>query len=536
MNLLLIYLLQSSISLGVFYLFYELLFRREAYFQFVRYYFLFAILTSAFLPLMNININQIFIAYYDIPMIISPVSTIVEYTLGEVTIYANAEAGEGTGWFNQLSFSLLLLSIYLIGIVISSLLFLVKLIELSALLRRYGVYRRDESNIIHIPNTPTFSFFRYIFIDENNLSGDSEAKIIAHEKVHIEQKHSIDLIVVELFTIILWFNPIVYIIKTKIKENHEFIADRDVVGLYPDKFEYSRLLIQNSSIIKSNILTHNFSYSLLKRRLFMIKKTKNPLLFSLKLIGVAIATSIVFFACSGPTSDEDMKVSQNKNTEAGSVDDNAVVFTVVEEMPEYDGGMDELIAYLSSSIEYPKEAKEKGVQGQVIVNFIVDKDGRVTDANIAKGIGSGCDEEALRVVSEMPNWKPGKQRGQSVNVSYNLPINFKLDGKEDEDVFKVVEVMPEFLGGRDALLSYIGNNIKYPGEAKKTGVSGRVFVTFVIEKDGSVNDVKLLRGIGAGCDEEAMRVIKSMPNWTPGTQRGEAVRVQYNLPIKFALQ
>lgn len=536
MNSLLIYLIQSSISLGVFYLFYELLFRKEAYFQFIRYYLLFAILTSALLPLMNININQVLVTYYDIPLVINPVSTLVEYTLSEVTIYANTEAGEGTGWFNQLSFSRMLLVIYLIGIVIASSLFLVKLVQLSALLRRYGVYRKGKSNIIKIPNTPTFSFFRYIFIDENSMSDDSEAKIIAHENVHIEQKHTIDLIVAELFTIILWFNPLVYIIKKKIKENHEFIADCDVVGLYPDKLEYSRLLIENSSIIQTNIFTHNFSYSLLKRRLFMIKKTKNPLLFSLKLIGVAMATSLVFFACSGPASDEDMIVSTNKSAEAKSVVDDATVFTVVEEMPTYQGGTEELISYLSENIKYPAEAKENNIEGKVVVSFVVDTDGSVIDTKVVRSVGGGCDEEAIRVVSSMPNWIPGKQKGKTVKVSYNLPIKFALDDTEKEEVFEVVEVMPVFPGGTKELMNYLANNIKYPVEAKKNEVSGRVFVTFVVEKNGSVNDVKILRGIGSGCDVESIRVVSNMPNWTPGTQKGKPVRVQYSLPINFQLQ
>ena len=538
MNSLLVYLLQSSISLVVYYLAYELLFRKEAYFQFIRYYFLFAIITSAILPMMNIDINQLIAINYNIPIIIYPIPTLVEYTLSEVTIYSNPAISTEVVWFNQLSLPVLFLSIYIIGVVFSLFIFLFKLAQLSALLSRYWVCRINDSNIIDIPDSPTFSFFRFIFIDKNKLSGESEEKIIAHETVHIEQKHTIDLIIVELFAIILWFNPLVYMIKKKIKENHEFIADRDVIGLYSDKFEYSSLLIENSSIIKTNILTHNFSYSLLKRRLFMIKKTRNPLLSSLKLIGVAFAVSLVFFACSGPTSDDDIlaKQSENKTVETESRTNDSDVFTVVDEMPQYNGGKEELIAFLSKSIKYPAAAKEKGIQGKVVVNFVIEKDGSVANTEVVRSVGGGCDEEAIRVVSSMPNWIPGKQNGKTVKVSYNLPINFVIDDKEEDQVFTVVEDMPEFPGGRKALLSYLANNINYPEEAKKAKVSGRVFVSFVIEKDGSVNDVKLLRGIGSGCDKESIRVVSSMPNWTPGTQKGAPVRVQYNLPIKFALQ
>jgi len=107
---------------------------------------------------------------------------------------------------------------------------------------------------------------------------------------------------------------------------------------------------------------------------------------------------------------------------------------------------------------------------------------------------------------------------------------------EEEQIFLVVENMPEFPGGESAMYKFIGKNIEYPRMAKESGISGRVFVTFVVEKDGSVTDVKILRGIGGGCDEEAVRVIKKMPRWSPGKQRGKPVRVQYRMPIKFTLQ
>lgn len=268
----------------------------------------------------------------------------------------------------------------------------------------------------------------------------------------------------------------------------------------------------------------------------MIKKTKNPLLFSLKLVWVVLALNMVFFACSGPIQKEDAQASGQAETGNEINADDSDVFMVVEQMPEFDGGMDALIKYLSENIKYPAEAMDKGIQGKVFVGFVIDKDGSIEDVKILKEVGGGCDEEAIRVVSNMPNWKPGTQRGEAVKVSYTLPINFVLDVHKADSVFTVVEHMPEFPGGRKKLLSYLGSNITYPEAAKKDKVSGRVFITFVIEKDGSVNDVKLLRGIGSGCDVEAIRVVSSMPNWKPGLADGKPVRVQYNLPIKFQLQ
>lgn len=267
----------------------------------------------------------------------------------------------------------------------------------------------------------------------------------------------------------------------------------------------------------------------------MIKKTKNPLRFSFKLVWVLLALSMVFFACSGPVQKDEMDSSVQKEEFAETGDKASDVFTAVEQMPQYPGGMEVLSAYLSENIIYPEAAKDQSIQGKVFVNFIVDTDGSVDDVKVLRGIGGGCDEEAIRVITAMPEWIPGKQRGETVKVSYSLPIKFVLDEKDTDTIFKVVEVMPEFPGGTKKLMSYLGNNIKYPEKAKKDGVKGRVFITFVVEKDGSIGDVKLLRGIGAGCDEEAMRVIESMPNWKPGMTEGKPVRVQYNLPIKFQL-
>lgn len=110
------------------------------------------------------------------------------------------------------------------------------------------------------------------------------------------------------------------------------------------------------------------------------------------------------------------------------------------------------------------------------------------------------------------------------------------ESAEETQIFMVVESMPEFPGGEAALYKFLAENIKYPQMAKESGIQGRVFVTFVVERNGKVTDVRVLRGIGGGCDEEAIRVVQNMPSWAPGKQRGKSVRVQYNLPVKFTLQ
>lgn len=130
------------------------------------------------------------------------------------------------------------------------------------------------------------------------------------------------------------------------------------------------------------------------------------------------------------------------------------------------------------------------------------------------------------------------EANENTEVEEYVPveINNEEEEIEEQQIFMVVESMPEFPGGEAALTKYLFDNIEYPQMAKESGIQGRVFVTFVVERDGNVTDVRVLRGIGGGCDEEAIRVVKGMPNWTPGKQRGKPVRVQFNLPIKFTLQ
>ncbi|HPH18971.1 MAG TPA: TonB family protein [Haliscomenobacter sp.] len=218
------------------------------------------------------------------------------------------------------------------------------------------------------------------------------------------------------------------------------------------------------------------------------------------------------------------------------------VFKVVEKMPEYPGGSVELLRFLAQNILYPEVARKENIQGLVVVQFIIGKDGTIIDPHVVHGIGGGANEEALRVVKTIPKWKPGSQKGQAVNVQFNLPIRFMLEGDASEkkvdapkEVFKVVEQMPAYPGGPADLLKYLAANINYPKAAKDAGVEGMVVIQYVIEKDGSISNAQVVKGIGSGCDEEALRVVKAMPNWVPGKQRGQIVPVQFNLPIRFKL-
>ena len=222
------------------------------------------------------------------------------------------------------------------------------------------------------------------------------------------------------------------------------------------------------------------------------------------------------------------------------------VFYIVEEMPKYPGGDEALRKDIASLVKYPVAAKENGIQGKVYITFIVNEEGNIQDAKIARGVDPALDTEALRVMNALDKtWKPGKQKGVKVKVCYTVPIAFTLQGNKkthknsaqanENQVFMIVEKMPEFPGGDEALKKHIINSLQYPKTASKNGLQGKVYVTFIVEKDGSVGDTKIVRGVHPALDQEAVRLVKSLPKWTPGKQKGKAVRVQYTLPIIFSL-
>lgn len=239
------------------------------------------------------------------------------------------------------------------------------------------------------------------------------------------------------------------------------------------------------------------------------------------------------------------------SAEKVTTQDGMNVFVVVEEMPEFPGGEKALRDFIGSNVKYPEDAKKQGIQGKVFVTFVVKTDGTVANAKVVRGVHKLLDNEALRVISMLPTWKPGKQRGQEVNVAYTIPVQFALKGDDvakvalppspkvptqrEDGVYLVVEEMPEFPGGEMALRNYMVNSIKYPADAAKDSIQGKVFVTFVVNADGTIGDAKVARGVHPLLDNEALRVVKALPVWKPGKQNGEAVRVSYTVPVKFAL-
>lgn len=220
----------------------------------------------------------------------------------------------------------------------------------------------------------------------------------------------------------------------------------------------------------------------------------------------------------------------------------------------------QLFEFIISKMRYPEAAKNAGTEGTAVAAFTISETGKVQDLKIARSVSPEIDAEVLRIIGAMPDWVPATKEGKAVRAEFKLPIAFSLSASAPsapgkEEIFKVVEEMPLFPGecpdaeGQSAakkqcadqkMMEFIYQNLKYPKEARDASVEGVVVVSFVVEKDGSLSNFKLLRDIGAGCGEEVLRVVRLMNEqqlrWTPGKQRGRDVRVQMNLPIRFKLE
>jgi TonB family protein len=208
------------------------------------------------------------------------------------------------------------------------------------------------------------------------------------------------------------------------------------------------------------------------------------------------------------------------------------VFVVVEEMPQFPGGEPALRKFIAQQIRYPAEAQKVNAQGKVFVNFVVNSNGKVDRAKVVRSIDPDLDAEAIRVVNSLPDWTPGRQRGEAVDVSYTIPISFSLQPSDD----KAEVVRPQFPGGNAEMMKFISENLKYPKQAKKDKAEGKVIVAFKVLLTGKIENPQVVKSIHPALDAEALRIIKSMPDWNPGTVKGEGKDMGSMVPVEFVLQ
>ncbi|MCH7411349.1 M56 family metallopeptidase [Belliella sp. DSM 111904] len=215
------------------------------------------------------------------------------------------------------------------------------------------------------------------------------------------------------------------------------------------------------------------------------------------------------------------------------------VFDVVEAPPVPKDGYEGWNEFLRANLQYPQEAKESGDEGTVYVAFVVSKEGKLDHFEVIRGISPSLDKEALRVLAEAPDWTPGSQRGAQVNVRMRLPIRFKnsidTDTQGGITTSDQVDKVASPVGGLSSWQTYINENLKYPLQAQQLKVEGTVYIAATVDSNGKIKNPELLRGIGDHCDNEALRLVVSSPNWVPAEKDGQKIESTIRIPVKFDL-
>ncbi len=536
-----IYLLKVNAGIALFYAFYKLFCQRDTFFQWRRFALLSFLGISFLYPLLDIQewvMEQP--AIYELADYYTILMNTEEVTATAPVAY---EAPQRPDLLTLCTY------LYYIGVLVMSLRFIIQLVSICRIRWKGQVVYLNGQRIISLPSEANpFSFFGWIFLYLPQMEDESQDEILMHEQTHARQWHSVDVIVSELANIICWFNPFSWLLKGEIRLNLEYLADNQVAKTMEDSKQYQYHLLGLAHTNSKTGLYNNFNVSQIKSRIIMMNKKRTRTAGRIKYALFAPLAAALLLASNISCTSTETQEANTKAIESRAVEGE--VFQVVEEMPEFPGGMAECMKWLAQNIKYPAEAQEKGIQGRVIVQMVVEKDGTITHAKVVRGIDPLLDAEALRVVSNMPKWKPGKQNGEAVNVKYTLPVMFRLgedadkkeastqtEAKVDENgIHQVCEEMPEFPGGMMECMNWLGKNINYPATAQEKGIQGRVIIQFVVERDGSITEPKVVRGIDPDLDKEALRVVSAMPNWKPGKHKGEVVRVKYTLPIMFRLQ
>ena len=348
--------------------------------------------------------------------------------LPEVLI--NGNANEQSVW----SWADIIVCIYTLGVVAIFTMTVVQTVRLTKQLRQCEHITDNRGNTIVLTDCATspFCLFHYIVMSRDDYA-NNRSFILTHEQEHIRLRHYIDLIILQVATIIQWFNPFVWLIGKNMKAIHEFEVDEAVLNKGIDATQYQQFLVIKAVGNRLQPFANNLNKESLKRRIIMMNQKRSNrwmMLKALFIIPVATLAVSVFASNTGVSTvtGEAVRTANALPTTNMQTQQSATkAYEVVEVMPKFKGGESAMMEFLMMNMKYPQAAVKAKQQGRAIVGFVVRKDGTVSDVQITKSAGHAVlDKEAMRVVKAMPAWEPGKQKGKPVDVKYNVPITFRL--------------------------------------------------------------------------------------------------------------
>ncbi len=549
------YILESLAFQLVFLLAYDLFLKKETFFQWNRAYLLGTFALSFILPWVKIQALQT-----TMPQELETTTVFLSQLNGVVL----GPGAKETSFLERIPWPYLVLGA---GSILAATWFVIKLYQIAWLRKKGEVkYYKDFTKIIVPKSVTAFSFFRNIFMGDG-IHKEKEANILAHELVHVKQLHSFDLLFFELARIIFWFNPLVYIYQNRVAELHEFIADERAVK-HNKQAHFEMLLSEAFHTQNISFVNQFFNRSLIKKRIVMLQKKKSKAVWQLKyvLLLPLVLGMLVYTSCE--TNKEDAELDSVDEVSLTVV--NEIPFVVIDEVPVFPGCEDaddkracfqeKMQAHIRKNFRYPEEAQKLGIQGRVSSIFIIDTEGNIVDIRM-RGPHELLEKETERILSKLPQMQPGKHEGKMVKVPFSIPITFRLDGTDDDELnkeiqkfgergdgwvpFAEIDEAPVFPGCENAadkracflesMQEHIRKHFNYPKEAQEKGVQGRVAIVFGIDAEGDIVDIKS-KGPSPILEAEAQKIIAKLPKMEPAMQDGKPADVIFSIPITFKLK
>ena len=525
MGTFLVYILKSAACLAVFYLFYKLLMSRDTFHRFNRFALLGLLVLSSLLPLVEASVNS--------PAAVQETMLTLEQLLLLADIQPEGESMAAATPSATVLWLRAALLVYLTGIVFFIVRNLCSLARLGRLIRQGKrealdsyLPDRKEKNVrlvVHDHDIAPFSWMHWIVIARKDLE-ENGREILIHELAHIRNRHSWDLLLADLCIFVQWFNPAAWLLKQELQNIHEYEADETVLREGVNARNYQMLLIKKAVGTRLYSMANSFNHSSLKKRITMMLKEKSNPWARAKYLYILPLAALAITAFARPevsaVADEISAVKVIAPAVHDSIQPNvqpavAAPSSALDQMPEFPGGMEALNTYLRNNIRYPQEAQKAGIQGRVIIQFIVSKDGSITDAEVVESVDPQLDAEGLRLIKNMPRWKPGMRKGQAIRVKQTLPIRFAFTKTSDKpensnsiflkngsynsslkDVILLVngqEVSPEIFRAIDpqriqsvTVLKDQASLAKYTTDKSKTGI-----IQVKLKKEDQASDINI---------------------------------------------
>jgi len=535
------YFLKINVAIALFYAFYRLFFYKDTFFTWRRVALLCFFAVSAVYPLLNI---QTWITAQE-PMV-AMADLYADIVLPEFTLTPEKTTFDWKAILLQTAGF-----VYWGGVALLAARFLIQLAGIIRLAFRSRKTKIGNTNV-HLLKQASgpFSFFHWIFIHPTSHTEDELSEILTHEQTHANQWHSIDVLVSEIVCTFCWFNPFAWLMKREIRTNLEYLADNRVLETGHDSKAYQYHLLGLSHHKAAATIYNSFNVLPLKKRIKMMNKKRTReigrtkyLMFLPLAALLMIISNIEAVARTTKEVARDVieAVEDNLTSDPTAPDMEVATETAPLETPAPQQDKDKLVTYKGVVVD--KDGK--AVEG---AEFFVDGDYKLPQGqSYVTGKNGNFSFKAFENAKMIVIWKKdGKMMGvpATVNKENNSNMKIVMDREwqnppaddPDNPVFEVVETMPEYPnGGMPGMMEFLSKNIRYPVNAQKNGTQGRVTVHFVVNADGSLSNIGIIRGVDPELDGEAVRVISAMPKWKPGTQGGKPVRVKYTVPVMFRL-